>query len=143
MRRRACMMRTSAWRQPMRCAPEQCMVCMAAHCWCWCSKPLRGARRWTLEQRVSAWRQGHPDAALEAATCSLGPRVRARAQERCEQPSTGPDACVAQALEEDVARLGRANASLAEDLQRARRRGACHACLGAGFVSAACHCIRA
>ena len=29
---------------------------------------------------------------------------------------------VAQALEEDVARLSRANASLAEDLQRARRR---------------------
>lgn len=31
---------------------------------------------------------------------------------------------VAQALEEDVARLSRANASLAEDLQRARRRDA-------------------
>ena len=31
-------------------------------------------------------------------------------------------ACETQALEEDVERLSRANASLAEDLQRARRR---------------------
>ena len=47
----------------------------------------------------------------------------------------------AQALEEDVARLSRANASLAEDLQRARRRGTCNYCFGATFVRVTCQCV--
>lgn len=68
--------------------------------------------------------------ALEAAACSLRANVHAGAA----QPPPGPDMRVAQALEEDVARLSHANASLAEDLQRARRRGACNTCLCASFV---------
>ena len=63
-------------------------------------------------------------------------------RECAEQSLGGPYARVAQALEEDVARLSRANASLAEDLQRARRRGAWNTCCKASLVHVACQYVR-